>query len=64
MRCKDITGQTEEPVEPVTFQYFGGETNDGYLDNAYFPYQGKKLQPNYQSPIVAVKVNGLKVNFL
>ena len=60
IRCKDITTGEEVP-DAVSFEYFGGQTNDGYLDSKYFPYSGKTNQPNYQSPIVAVKVNGLKV---
>ena len=47
--------------DTISFEYFGGETNDGYLDQKYFPFGGKKNQPDYQSPIVAVKVNGLQV---
>jgi len=50
--------------EDITFEYFGGDSNggDGFISKEYFPYSGKAAQPNYQSPMVAVKVKGLKEN--
>jgi len=58
IRCKDIGTRKEDSPALLSFDYFGGK--DGNLDEKYYPYQGKALQPDYQSPIVAVKILGLK----
>ena len=63
MRCKSkYIGDKEADAAPsdLTFTYFGGN-GDGYVEKKFFPYGGKAAQPNYQSPIVALKVNGLEV---
>lgn len=64
IRCDSVyigDKETEEMTNSkLTFDYFGGSPNDGYIPkDGFFPYEGKKAQPNYQSPIVAVKVKGL-----
>jgi sodium/potassium-transporting ATPase subunit beta len=62
MRCKSkYIGDKEDDDVPtaLTFTYFGGN-GDGYVEKKFFPYGGKAAQPNYQSPIVALKVNGLE----
>ena len=46
-------------MDTVSFKYFGG--TDGNLESKYYPFTGKKAQPNYEQPIVAVRINGLKV---
>lgn len=59
IRCKSkFIGDIEEGEEPtlLTFSYFGGSSDDGLLDPEFYPYTGKNLQPDYQSPIVAVKI--------
>ncbi|XP_057206281.1 sodium/potassium-transporting ATPase subunit beta-3b [Triplophysa rosa] len=38
---------------PLQMQYFPSE---GKLDKSYFPYYGKKAQPEYVQPVVAVKL--------
>ncbi|XP_017552248.1 sodium/potassium-transporting ATPase subunit beta-3b [Pygocentrus nattereri] len=38
---------------PLLMQYFPAE---GRFDKMYFPYYGKKAQPNYVQPLVAVKL--------
>ncbi|XP_056612466.1 sodium/potassium-transporting ATPase subunit beta-3b [Triplophysa dalaica] len=38
---------------PLQMQYFPSE---GRLDKSYFPYYGKKAQPEYVQPVVAVKL--------
>lgn len=56
IRCesKEVdSGNTEN----VQFSYFGG--TDGNLESKYYPFTGKKNQPKYQQPIVAVKLGGL-----
>lgn len=45
--------------DPLTFTYMGGAPSDGFVESKFFPYQGKSAQPDYQSPMVAVKVGGL-----
>lgn len=45
-------------MDTVSFKYFGG--TDGNLESKYYPFTGKKAQPNYEQPIVAVRINGLK----
>jgi len=44
------------------FKYWGGANDggDGYFPKDFFPYQGKKAQPDYESPVVAVQVVGLE----
>ena len=68
IRCKSkFIGDVEEGEEPtlLTFSYFGGSSDDGLLDPEFYPYTGKNLQPDYQSPIVAVKImTGLSVSKL
>jgi len=65
MRCKskfigeELT-EEQQKEKALTFDYYGGANNDGYVSKEFFPYGGKVAQPNYQSPIVAVKVKGLK----
>lgn len=56
MRCKDIGKRKDDSPDLLTFDYI----NDGYLDQKYFPFDGKMLQPGYQSPIVAVKIKGIE----
>ena len=66
IRCDGNYNGPEEGApekKTLSFKYFGGKNNDGYLESKYFPYKGKVTQPNYQSPVVAVQVNGLEVNF-
>ena len=60
MRCKDIGKRKDDSPDLLTFDYI----NDGYLDQKYFPFDGKMLQPGYQSPIVAVKIKGIEVTLL
>lgn len=62
IRCDGYYNGGEEDApeqKTLSFNYYGGKQNDGYLESNYFPYGGKVKQPNYQSPIVAVKINGL-----
>jgi len=62
VRCNEkYIGDKEGEAKPakLEYEYFGGETNDGYVDSKFFPYGGKVAQPDYQSPIIAVKVQGL-----
>jgi sodium/potassium-transporting ATPase subunit beta len=67
IRCRSkFIGKEEDgvEVEKLTFDYFGGAVgapSDGYISKeGFYPYKGKIDQPFYQSPIVAVKVKGLK----
>lgn len=63
IRCDGNYNGPEEGApekKTLSFKYFGGKNNDGYLESKYFPYKGKVTQPNYQSPVVAVQVNGLE----
>jgi len=57
VRCesKEVESDTRDVA---SFEYFGG--TDGNLESKYYPFTGKKAQPNYEQPIVAVKINGLK----
>ena len=60
VRCesKEVESDTRDVA---SFEYFGG--TDGNLESKYYPFTGKKAQPNYEQPIVAVKINGLKVRY-
>jgi len=63
VRCESkFLGDENEEAEPLTFTYFGGEQDngDGYIESKFFPFMGKPRQPDYQSPIVAMKVKNLK----
>lgn len=65
MRCNAKYIGEEKPegeeAPKLEFDYFGGDTDggDGFVTRDFFPYAGKAAQPNYQSPIAAVKVKGL-----
>jgi len=63
VRCEAKDAESGEFVDGA-FKYFGGDANggDGYFPADYFPYKGKKAQPKYESPIVAVQVVGLEVD--
>lgn len=64
IRCNSkYIGDKEEGAQPdpLTFTYMGGAPSDGFVESKFFPYQGKSAQPDYQSPMVAVKVGGLTV---
>lgn len=62
VRCEAKNAETGDVVSGA-FKYFGGDANggDGYFPADFFPYQGKKAQPTYESPIVAAQVVGLEV---
>ena len=62
VRCE--AKDTESGDKTYPFTYFGGDNNggDGYFPAEYFPYTGKKAQPTYESPIVAVQVGDLAVS--
>lgn len=59
VRCE--AKDTDSGDKTYPFTYFGGDNNggDGYFPAEYFPYTGKKAQPTYESPIVAVQVGDL-----
>ena len=60
VRCESKEVESEDR-DVASFEYFGG--TDGNLESKYYPFTGKKAQPNYEQPIVAVKINGLKVRY-
>merc|ERR1712227_987464 len=50
IRCDGNYNGPEEGApekKTLSFKYFGGKNNDGYLESKYFPYKGKVTQPNY-----------------
>jgi len=61
VRCEAKDSESGEFVD-APFKYFGGDANggDGYFPADFFPYKGKKAQPKYESPIVAVQVTNLE----
>jgi hypothetical protein len=58
VRCESKEVESGD-LDTVSFSYSGG--TDGNLESKYYPFTGKKNMPKYQQPIVAVKVNDLKV---
>jgi len=59
IRCEAKKLGSEDDAAPnVAFKYYGN--NDGAITSDFFPYQGKSLQPDYQSPMVAIKVTGME----
>ena len=63
VRCEAKDSESGDFAENA-FKYFGGDANggDGYFPAEFFPYKGKMNQPKYESPIVAVQVDGLEVS--
>merc|ERR1712168_1559018 len=63
VRCEAKDSESGEFVD-APFKYFGGDANggDGYFPADFFPYKGKKAQPKYESPIVAVQVTNLEAD--
>jgi sodium/potassium-transporting ATPase subunit beta len=57
IRCESKEVESGEKNQ-VNFSYSGG--TDGNLESKFYPFEGKKAQPKYQQPIVAVKVGDLK----
>jgi len=57
IRCESKEVDSTEK-NTVNFSYSGG--TDGNLESKFYPFEGKKAQPKYQQPIVAVKVGDLK----
>jgi len=65
VRCEAKDSESGDFAENA-FKYFGGDANggDGYFPAEFFPYKGKVIQPTYESPIVAVQVDGLEAGTL
>lgn len=61
VRCM-AKNENNEQMEGELFRYYGGDANggDGYFGKEFFPYKGKHIHPNYESPIVAVQIVGLE----
>jgi len=55
-----IKASGNSTYEPLTFEYFGGALNDGYIEKDFFPFLGRVRHRGYQPPIMALKVKGLK----
>jgi len=64
VRCqaKNEDNEIISTEDAPLFKYWGGSSDggDGYFTKDFFPYLGKKSQPDYESPIVAVQVVGLE----
>jgi len=59
IRCEaKKLGTEDDAAANVGFKYFGN--NDGAITSGYFPYNGKSLQPDYQSPMVGIKITGME----
>jgi len=57
VRCSAKQLGEDENADNVGFKYYGN--NDGAILSDFFPYAGKSLQPDYQSPMVGVKITGM-----
>jgi len=58
IRCYEI--KKEEDKDQEKFFEVSYYPEHGGIDNAKFPYQGKKIDPKYIPPIVAVKLSKVK----
>lgn len=61
IRCAELSNDSEDnQANPLAFEYYGA---DGSLPKEFYPYQGKKLQPDYDAPYMAVKVKNAQVRY-